>query len=207
MLPPLIYIEPRGGGKILRIRAPCGGSKPPPYSIITDISPNRGITPALPCKLYFVRVGAIHESPFVFPPLREGSISGGSKPPPYTNPVFRSFQKHPHKPQFVILSEAKDLQSHKINPSGTRFFAERLRMTIRRANTVRPYGWTDKPQFIPRKRPRHTLQVCRGFVFFCFTQRGRVSLPRGGQTVPAPQSQTKSPTARRRQCPTKSVCP
>ena len=34
-----------GGSKILRIRAPCGGGKPPPYSIITDISPNRGISP------------------------------------------------------------------------------------------------------------------------------------------------------------------
>ena len=29
-----------------------------------------------------------------------------------------------------------------------RFFAERLRMTIRWANAVRPYGWIDKLQFI-----------------------------------------------------------
>ena len=43
-------------------------------------------------------------------PLVRGGGNGGGKPPPYPNPVFRSFQKHPHKPQFVILSEAKDLQ-------------------------------------------------------------------------------------------------
>ena len=37
-----------------------------------------------------------------------------------------------NKPQFVILREAKDLQSHKIKIYETRFFAYRLRMTIGR---------------------------------------------------------------------------
>ena len=48
MPPPPIHIKPYGGDKILRIRALCGGGKPPPYFIITDISPNRGITPPYP---------------------------------------------------------------------------------------------------------------------------------------------------------------
>ena len=39
------HSKPCGGSKILRIRALCGGSKPPPYFIITDISPIWGITP------------------------------------------------------------------------------------------------------------------------------------------------------------------
>ena len=46
--------------------------------------------------------------------------------------------KHKHKPHSVILSEAKDLKP-KYKMCETRFFAERLRMTNGRANTVRPY--------------------------------------------------------------------
>ena len=64
MPPPLIYIEPRGGSKILRIRAP--------FCLLRRHFPYQGNPPALPCKLYFVRVGAIHESPAVFAPSERG---------------------------------------------------------------------------------------------------------------------------------------
>ena len=46
------HSKPCGGSKILRIRALCGGSKPPPYFIITDISPNRGISPTYPNPVF-----------------------------------------------------------------------------------------------------------------------------------------------------------
>ena len=38
---------PCGGANSPNV-TPCGGGKPPPYSIITDGSPNRGITPPYP---------------------------------------------------------------------------------------------------------------------------------------------------------------
>ena len=50
MTPPLIYIEPRGGVKT------------PPYSIITDISPNRGITRHY-AKKYIACVGGDDSAP------------------------------------------------------------------------------------------------------------------------------------------------
>ena len=53
-----------GGGKILRIRAP--------FCLLRRHFPYQGNHPALPCKLYFVRVGAIHESPAVSAPSQRG---------------------------------------------------------------------------------------------------------------------------------------
>ena len=130
---------------------PCGGSKPPPYSIITDISPNRGITRHY-AKKYIACVGngldrsvklyqimrAIRESPLQpvgndrrRVPQSHIKFTGGRGNPPLQRVVEDA---DPYtKLKFVILSEAKDLKSVKYRLSGTRFFGCRLRMTKSRA--------------------------------------------------------------------------
>ncbi len=130
---------------------PCGGSKPPPYSIITDISPNRGITPALPAgtRQPYRRERSYRSEIFIkihgrtqFAPTRVGNdrrrvpqshikFTGGRGNPPLQRVVEDA---DPYtKLKFVILSEAKDLKSVKYRMSGTRFFGCRLRMTKSRA--------------------------------------------------------------------------
>ena len=95
---------PCGGSKFSEFRPPCGGSKPPPYSIIADISPFRGITPALPYKMYFVRMERSYRSA-----ITQQNI------------------------KLVILNEVKNL-NHKRKYTHKRFFAERRRMTTGQGN-------------------------------------------------------------------------
>ena len=108
----VIQSKSRGGSKILRIRALCGGSKPPPYFIITDISPIRGITPPY-------RINLSPQPPICHPARSEGSPIAQNKN--IRNEILRltaqndkraGMETRPYglrdKPQFYLSRTKKD---------------------------------------------------------------------------------------------------